>query len=449
MSIFTKPKNKYTIGVVVATGLTLFGFQNCSQTRFQDLSVDTSKVSAGGDVSSSAPEGCPHIAIQNSELSFSPEQLGISDEILGYKVGEITCKYTSFLVKVKAYGQFDTHLAYRLKHQDQSLELISKDSSGYPQYIYHQGFSTNENNNFVFFIPQRIVDRSPTPIVPEFIHRRHLVSGHIDVVNKDASGRIIPLALSDSDFDFKTAQSKGGEIALFKGVIGRGGQRLIKKNLETGEIQTIYIADGRTAVDLPPAVSSFSISHDGYTNVSTQTSEQSLLVLNRFVVEQDVFSTSILTGNGTASHYDGVDEKVHGPTVLSGDGAFAFFEGAYEGGRRIVVPSHNIIKKNVITGESVSVYYEENRSASQPAKLQSVSKDGRHVCIISYNQAVPAAYVFDTLTREKVQLLPEINGHLDNSVPVVGCAISADAKKATIEVEMSQEQSKVFHLPLE
>lgn len=444
---FIKKQNKYVVGVVVATGLTLLGFQNCSpKTQFTKLDADSTKIV---DFALAAPEGCPHIAIQNSELSFSQEQLGISDEILGYKVGEITCRYTSFLVKVLAYGQFETHLAYRLKHQDNSLELISKNAEGQAQYIYEQGFSINENNNFVFFIPQRIVDRSAIPIVPEFIYRRQLVSGQIDIVNTDANGTVIPLAVSEEDFNYKTAQSKGAEIALFKGVIGRGGVRLIKKNLESGEISTIYVADERTAVDLPPGVNSFSLSYDGYTNVSTQTSVQSLLLLNKFVTDQNSFITSILTGNGTSSYYDGTDEKVHGPTVISGDGAYAFFEGTYEGGRRVVEPSHHIIKKNILTGESFSAYVETNRSASQPAKLQSVSNDGRYVCIISYNQAIPEAWILDTQSTEKIQLLPQVNGQPDTSASVVGCAISADAKKATIEVETSRGQAKVFHLPVQ
>jgi hypothetical protein len=446
-----KQKFKALSIIVVTSASLLFVFQNCSQTKFTQvpLSGEDTKAIVGIEVeglegdSSSSAENCRSVPLHTEQIDLGATAEG--HEVLGYKVGELNCRYTSFLVKVKAYGQFDTFLVYRKRHNANQIELISKSAEGYPVFVYEKSVSLSGDGKYVIYSPHRIVDRSPTPIVPEFVHRRNIQTGQIDIVNQTAYGVLAKPVYPDYGFNQKTAESKDGNIILFRSAIGRGGTHLFRKDMMTGELHRLSGNDASGVMDLSYPITSFSVTADGGVSLHTQhradsESIESLLSINLNNL------TSIVTGNGTASHYDGVDEKVVGNTIISADGKYAYFEGDYRGGRQQQVANRQIIKRDLETG--VSKVVSRNDETSQVGynwSLQSVSDDGRYFCFLSTQTnltnvnaqtlvaEVSNAYVKDTVTGRIAQLAPASSS----------CAISGDAMNASYSSGQAIYQSRI------
>lgn len=447
------------LSVVVLVGVVMiFGFQNCAQTSFTQLplSNEDTKSIVGTEVQSDDDDDqCQSIPLNSVQISLGSTAEG--HQILGYKVGEINCSYTSFLVKVLAYGQFETYLVYHKKHNSNQIQLISKSAQGLPEFVYPNSVSVSANNKYVIYSPHKIVDRSPTPIVPEFIHRRNLTTGVIDIVNKAENGDLISVVYPEYGFNKKTAESKDGNIILFESAAGSGGVHLYQKNMTTGELRQITSNDALTY-----PVTSYSIAFDGLKTLLTRGSEQTSGTGEYLLLKHVQGQTTILTGNGTAGQYDGADEKVVGITIVAGKGKYVYFEGDYRGGRHQQIPNRQIIKKDLETG--VSKIVSRNEQSAQIGtnwSLQSVSQDGRYFCFLSTptnltnenaQTLVPEstyAYVKDTETERIVRVSHLVsNGSASPSAFSLtphadACAISADGLNVTYGVGELIYQTKV------
>lgn len=451
--------------VGLAGAFLIFGFQNCAQTSFTQLpsSNQDTKSIVGAEVQSDDDNHCQSVPLNAVQINLGSTAEG--HQILGYKVGEINCSYTSFLVKVLAYGQFETYLVYHKKHNSNQIDLISKSEQGHPVFVYPNSVSVSANNKYVIYSPHKIVDRSPTPIVPEFIHRRNLTTGAIDIVNTTANGDLISVVYPEHGFNKKTAESKDGNIILFESAAGRGGIHLHQKNMTTGELRRITGNDAAGQIDLTYPVLSYSISFDGSKTLLTRGSEQTSGTGEYLLLKHVQGQTSILTGNGTASHYDGVDEKVVGVSIVAGQGKYVYFEGDYRGGRRLQTPNRQIIKKDLDTG--VSKIVSRNEQTGQIGanwSLQSVSEDGRYFCFLSTPTSLTnenaqtlvaeniQAYVKDTETGRIIKVSNLINNGPDSSssrsvvssgLNANACAISKDGLNVTYGVGELIYQTKI------
>lgn len=461
-----KLKFKVLSVVGLASAVMVFGFQNCAQTSFTQIPVSDgdAKSIVGAEVQSDDDHHCQSVPLNAVQINLGSTAEG--HQILGYKIGEINCSYTSFLVKVLAYGQFETYLVYHKKHNSNQIDLISKSEQGQPVFVYPNSVSVSADNKYVIYSPHKIVDRSPTPIVPEFIHRRNLTTGAIDIVNKTANGDLISVVYPEHGFNKKTAESKDGNIILFESAAGRGGVHLHQKNMTTGELRRITGNDSAGQIDLTYPVTSYSISHDGLKTLLTRGYEQTAGSGEYLLLKHAEGQTSILTGNGTASHYDGVDEKVVGVTIVAGAGKYVYFEGDYRGGRRQQIPNRQIIKKDLETGLSKVVSRnDQTEQVGYNWSLQSVSENGRYFCFLSTQtnltnvnaQTLVAentnAYVKDTETGRIVKVSNLVNNSSDSSsasraafsssLSANACAISADGMNVTYGVGDLIYQTKI------
>lgn len=452
----------YLAGTVSIAAAMVLSFQNCSQTKFDKVDLASSKTV--GTTSELVDDGkCLESRLSSEPISVSPLEVGEGNEILGYELGEVNCGSTSFLVKVKYLGQFETYFAFRNDHKTGKNELISKTEQGYAQPIYSMWFSTSSDGSSVLYVPQKIVDRSPTPIVPEVLVRRVLATGKIQIVNKydtknKLNGQLIPIMNftnpSYKFFDQKVSESQDGSIVLFFSATGH----LIKKDLNTGDTTDLNFTDNELDARAPkPLLRSFSLTADGSKALYARTiGDKSHLFLSG-VVKKGGYSINLFADQNNTV-FDGYDVHHKQNSIISADGKSAFFIGNYIGGRPSRVSPFHVMKMDIETKQveviSTSSAGPGSENISIPnAKIKSVSADGRFVCFLAPENFAAAAELDAAPSKTQAFIKDTIKGELKLvSTQSAGgqasdCAISASGKTVTYEVinDRAQGEKKLFH----
>lgn len=450
-----RKRGLYIAGAVAIPAMLMFGFVNCSQVRFEQLAGNTSNsMSSGGPIDPEVDptlDACPSKFSTNA-ISVSQEDVGEGHVILGYKLGEISCHYTSFLVEVKAYGLIESFLAFRNNHATGKNELISVNEQGYPQFIYPYWFSTTADESAVIYMPHKIVDRSPTPIVPENLVRRDIKSGKIEIINQyspnsQLAGHRIDLAVGTQPYKYfhhKVGESRDGRIVLLQ----TEDRKLIRKDLNTGSTLDLTVKHYELEAGSPQfdAVRSFSMSADGSKSLFVRTLDngQSILFLSSGSGKGASYPVNLLDSKN--SYHDGFDLKHRQHSIISADGKYAFFSGKTVGGRPYRESIESVVRLNLETKDSEIVSIVEPGDGAENhsipnARIQSVSADGRYACFLATrNHAVNAdmsepihAYVKDMTTKAVTDITEELEG----GVSAVSCSINENGKSVAIEINAS------------